>query len=150
MKLEHLLESTDYAMARALLTKLRAHAATMEFLISSGSAGDFAVNKSELVFAFVLTEKGGKRAKEEIASGERMPADIRVRGFLKKLADELGKSMDDGYQIQTLKGGKKKERTDVKQKDLLFDQLEKDMVMNGRVQTTALGPAIGFVIKNPA
>lgn len=149
MKLEALFESTDDSMAKALLAELRKHAASMEYLIGSGSAGDYSVNKSEIVFAFVLKEKGGKKAEEEIASGDRMPADVRVRGFLKKLADELSKYMDQGYAIQTLRGGKKKERTDVSSKSDLLDQLKKDVVMNGTVQTTAHGPAIGFVIRNP-
>lgn len=146
MKLEQLNEQIDSKFGKEITDGIRQDAAAYEFVIDTGSSG-VRLNKAEAVIAFTLIEAGGKKGQQAILSGDRLPQDIRVRGFLKRAADRLGAYMDQGRKVQILDRGVGS-RIDVTNKADLLTLLKKHVsAPDGKLSYFGKhGPTIGWAV----
>jgi hypothetical protein len=110
MKLQTLFE--DHGLPSSFLIdrtiEYRKLAKEYELVLKSGKGIPDFTQKGAWI-GFGIAPLGGSNAEQKSAE-DRMPFDIRVKGFLLKLAKLLEKDLADGYKIELTVGGDKKNK----------------------------------------
>jgi hypothetical protein len=145
MLIEQLLaEQADHDLLKRLTADIRAAAKKAEFIVSTGAQSG-RVNKANVYLGFTLQEAGGAKGKAELASGDRLPADIRAKGFLKYLVPVIEGYMDEGRLVKIYENNDSRIVMDIENKAHIYDVMKSGLRMNGRVSYGMTpGPTMGI------
>jgi hypothetical protein len=126
MKLETLLETADEREAIEIHKKFKEVAKGLEVRQVNGQAGPHMTTKGAW-YGGGFTPEGGQTA-ERKAGDDRIPFDLRVRGYLKHVASVLEQHVKAGDVVKIAKGPNRNNVTDVKAGDDVFKLLQQNVI----------------------